>query len=1408
MTGRVAKESAAKEEDLMELTLQLRNKENDNRYAQFHGDSLISNRIIPTVGTLGDIKAILRPKNWPALGDVVDSLLMGKGLDPTQPEGAAQIAGSLSDYSTNRQKFINDQVKTKYDKMLHPPLTYLGDAFQYRTPDGKFNSAINPHLGQAGAPYAKTVPSTTAPLGALPDPVDLFDKLMAREDGGRQSQSGLSSMLLYHATIIIHDIFRTNDNDKNISDSSSYLDLSPLYGYTEEIQRKVRDEKYGLGLLKPDTFAEDRLLRQPPGVCILLVAYSRYHNYAARQLLRINENGRFSLPEMYNKTKLVSLIKEHLPDRNKDGSKTELSYEVQQLCTEYEKAWRKVQAARPRDPPSAPAKQPNETPQQKAARIAAEEKRQEALDKIAKFEALPLNTRLNDLRDALELKLEEKKGKLKHKSPAQFEAFVNKCNDFEAAWQAARDKQDNDLFNTARLITCGMYIQISIHDYLRALMGFHAYDTNLTLDPRADFDQKKTSRGIGNQVTVEFNLLYRFHCAISLRDEKYIEEFMKNVLHLKDPNNTTLPEFLKTMAYSKQKAQEDQAKGILPPEPWEITFGIPDQATTNSSPGSDGVSSTERSRNGSDSGISMDVPVSQDFTKTQKPINAPATPSVSTHFVRNPITGLFDDKQMLGELSAAMDEPISNFGPRNVPRCMKPVEIMGILQARKWEIGTLNDFRQIFELPRHASFESVTANVEIQNALRDLYESPDKIELYPGIFCESDARMGLDPGPTESSSALWTAIFSDAITLVRSDRFYTTDWNTNSLTSWGMKEVTPNNEICKSSVFHRLLQRAFPGWFPNDSIRFFHPFYTAKQNAIYAEAQGYGQDFKETAELHDAGASWFQKPKKTAADVVAYPPEKPKKPCYLENFKDIHMVLQGEKSANFTNPVYSYKANLPRVVRSVLDAEKQPPSFDHAILEDYVKKAEPELKKYLDELMKYIIKRESVSVTNSTFQIDATRDFAIPVVTRYIAAFLGFSNKLREVATETPVKDTYTENQIYQHITNCQVFLSYNTDETKWMARRQAFQESMKFLIDLTRQGTIWEADQLWGLSRMLFGKEETNPMHEMGVFVARQVLRYERDQSKAAAILLLICLDFAYNAVVSFTATLDGYMADLYKAANAREGIAPAVEPEWISVQHAALCDDDAALEKMVQSMAQRKVRLPIVRKALVDDMYQFEGTQDGRPVLVKKGQTVVLNLSKAIAQAEHTNDTTAIAFLTLQLSIADKYAVFSPRRFTPLSLTSMIKFIAQTKTTRRGHASQGRLKKIHIDPTVEGYANYMAPQRVAWIAEQVAQLDDKHLADRIFNDDRMLRPGVDTYLTPEWDEFVPFPMTWKIRFDGFGRSEYATPEGGKYGRVRTAGKEMPDFCPPWYQPQGPSSIGGSFATVACVCADGSAGC
>jgi len=79
----------------------------------------------------------------------------------------------------------------------------------------------------------------------------------------------------------------------NINDTSSYLDLSPLYGRNQEEQNSVRAFKNGL--LKPDTYADARP-SMPPGVAVLLVMFNRFHNFAAKTILAINEKGRFTPP--------------------------------------------------------------------------------------------------------------------------------------------------------------------------------------------------------------------------------------------------------------------------------------------------------------------------------------------------------------------------------------------------------------------------------------------------------------------------------------------------------------------------------------------------------------------------------------------------------------------------------------------------------------------------------------------------------------------------------------------------------------------------------------------------------------------------------------------------------------------------------------------------------------------------------------------------------------------------------------------------------------------------------------------------------------------------------------------------------------------------------------------------------
>lgn len=146
------------------------------------------------------------------------------------------------------------------------------------------------------------------------------------------------------------------------------------------------------------------------------------------------------------------------------------------------------------------------------------------------------------------------------------------------------------------------------------------------------------------------------------------------------------------------------------------------------------------------------------------------------------------------------------------------------------------------------------------------------------------------------------------------------------------------------------------------------------------------------------------------------------------------------------------------------------------------------------------------------------------------------------------------------------------------------------------------------------------------------------------------------------------------------------------------------------------------------------------------------------------------------------------------------MIKVLAQLKDLRRGHDTQGHLKKIALDSSNATYSNFMAPQRIRQINNQVrAKIAEAKKANKLskaedlketYNLDRLRCPATDTYMTPEWDEMIPFPTTWKVRFNGFGESTYG---GEKLPLLKST--KVPDDFPPFYElPGGPSHTGGSF--------------
>jgi hypothetical protein len=213
-------------------------------------------------------------------------------------------------------------------------------------------------------------------------------------------------------------------------------------------------------------------------------------------------------------------------------------------------------------------------------------------------------------------------------------------------------------------------------------MNHSTYDW--TLDPRTEVAKSKLApngveRGTGNHVSVEFNLLYRFHSVISERDEKWTENMFRKIFPGTEPRDVSMHQMFHGMQAFAQETEH-----LLP---HERTF--------------DGLERCE--------------------------------------------DGHFNDEDLVKILKESIEDPAAAFGANSIPDVMKNIEILGIKQAREWQVCSLNEFRQFFGLKPHKTFADINPDPYIADTLCKLYDHPDMVELYPGLFVE-ECKPRMDPG--------------------------------------------------------------------------------------------------------------------------------------------------------------------------------------------------------------------------------------------------------------------------------------------------------------------------------------------------------------------------------------------------------------------------------------------------------------------------------------------------------------------------------------------------------------------------------------------------------------------------------------------------------------------------------------
>ncbi|KAK7036088.1 heme peroxidase [Favolaschia claudopus] len=111
--------------------------------------------------------------------------------------------------------------------------------------------------------------------------------------------------------------------------------------------------------------------------------------------------------------------------------------------------------------------------------------------------------------------------------------------------ETRRNQQDEEIFQTARLVNCGHFMGLIMSDYVAGFLGLsegNAWNMN-AFDPIKAKNGVEVERGLGNHCSVEFNVLYRWHPTLSTADVKWTEDVFREAFDNKPFDQLTMHDF-------------------------------------------------------------------------------------------------------------------------------------------------------------------------------------------------------------------------------------------------------------------------------------------------------------------------------------------------------------------------------------------------------------------------------------------------------------------------------------------------------------------------------------------------------------------------------------------------------------------------------------------------------------------------------------------------------------------------------------------------------------------------------------------------------------------------------------------------------------------------------------------------
>lgn len=588
---------------------------------------------------------------------------------------------------------------------------------------------------------------------------------------------------------------------------------------------------------------------------------------------------------------------------------------------------------------------------------------------------------------------------------------------------------------------------------------------------------------------------------------------------------------------------------------------------------------------------------------------------------------------------------------------MKLIEVLGIEQARKWQVATLNEFRKFFKLQPYTKFSEINSDKSVQESLRTLYGKPDYVELYPGIVAEEPKitmkpGSGLCPGFTLSRT-----ILADAVALTRGDRFYTVDYSPANLTNWGFQQANNNAEIANGCVIYKLIMRAFPKWYRASSVYAMFPFVVPEENRHILENLGREKDFD------------FAEPSKADEPVQISTWEGVT--SVLAN-KDKFKVPWGEHTTYLTGHDYmlSYDTDNEVTQREFVHKALYCPSHALREVQDFYEFSTMEL-----------VKAHSHELTPNVFQLDAVKDVGNISHSIFVA-------KMFHIPLKTPESwiPDITASQLYQILAGLFAYVFLDADPASSMFLRDAAKDAVDKLGKLVKLvcTAVKMGNYLMPLDLSdFFGRrrQTETAQHLLGDYGVNMIRRLFKGGKSVDEVVWTIIPTAA--AAVATQAQGWAQLLDLY--------LSQPYQHHWKHIMELSLSDNPKDFDLLIRyGLEGYRLATPsfgLLRKAATDAIIH-----DGKngPVQVSEGQQIYTNFVSAGRDPEKFPHPEKIDLeRPMDAYIHHGFGPHSclGRNIVQVAMAAQLRVFGRMKNLRRAPGRQGELKFQNIEGIIKVY-------------------------------------------------------------------------------------------------------------------------